>query len=151
MKHYNYIILLIFVFNSIIAQVTIKEAFPNLSFSQIVDIQSAKNGTNKLFIVSQPGYIYSFKNDSSTTNFNTFLDISANTLSGGEKGLLGLAFHPNFMENGYFYVDYTKSDPLRTVISRFYTDPQSLDDVDVSTEKILLEVEQPHGNHKGDK
>ena len=59
MKHYKYIILLIFVFNSIIAQVTIKEAFPNLSFSQIVDIQSAKNGINKLFIVSQPGYIYS--------------------------------------------------------------------------------------------
>ena len=149
MKHYKYIILLIFVFNSIIAQVTIKEAFPNLNFSQIVDIQSVKDGTNRLFVVSQPGYIYSFENNSSTSNFDTFLDISANTLSGGEKGLLGLAFHPNFSENGYFYVDYTKSDPLRTVISRFYTDPQSLDEVDVTTEKILLEVEQPRGNHNG--
>ncbi len=131
------------------AQVKIKEAFPNLTFIKIVDIQSPKDETNRLFIVSQLGFIYWFENDSTVSNFITFLDISNQIISGGEKGLLGLAFHPNFKENGYFYVNYTKGNPLHTIISRFYADPQSLDKVDLSSEKILMEVEQPYSNHNG--
>ncbi|VAX27956.1 hypothetical protein MNBD_IGNAVI01-1645 [hydrothermal vent metagenome] len=146
---FKYILLLSIFLKPLFAQVTIREAFPNLNFTQIVDIQSPRDETNRLFIVSQPGFIYSFENDSTVSDYKIFLDISDQIISGGEKGLLGLAFHPDFEENGYFYVDYTKSDPLRTVISRFYADPQSPDAVDITTEKILLEVKQPYSNHNG--
>ncbi len=68
------------------------------------------------------------------------------TSSGNEMGLLGLAFHPNFTNNGYFFVDYTASSPSRTVISRF----KILNDtVDTSDELIILEVAQPYSNHNG--
>jgi len=146
---FKYILLLSIFLKPLLAQVTIKEAFPNLTFTQIVDIQSPSDETNRLFIVSQPGFIYWFDNDSTVSDYTTFLDISNQIISGGEKGLLGLAFHPDFEENGYFYVNYTKSNSLRTVISRFYADPQSSDKVDITTEKILLEVEQPYSNHNG--
>ncbi len=131
------------------AQVTVKEAFPNLVFADIVDIQSAKDGSNRLFVVSQLGYIYSFDNNISVSSFNTFLDISSVTSYGGERGLLGLAFDPSFSTNGYFYVDYTRSSPLRTVISRFEINPGSSGAVELSTEKVLIEIEQPYGNHNG--
>lgn len=149
MKYYKYAILLLFSFNSIIPQVVIKEAFPNINFSQIVDIQSPNDGNNKIYVVSQPGFIYSFENNESVLEYETFLDISDQTSNGGERGLLGLAFHPNFEENGYFFVDYTKANPLRTIISRFYADPQSQSEVDISTEKMILELEQPYSNHNG--
>ena len=149
MKYYKYAILLLFSFNSIIPQVVIKEAFPNINFSQIVDIQSPNDGKNKIYVVSQPGFIYSFENNESVLEYETLLDISDQASSGGERGLLGLAFHPNFEENGYFFVDYTKANPLRTIISRFYADPQSQSEVDISTEKIILELEQPYSNHNG--
>jgi hypothetical protein len=48
-----------------------------------------------------------------------FLDIEKKVDSGGEKGLLGLAFHPNYKTSGFFYVNYTRGNPLETVISRF--------------------------------
>jgi len=48
-----------------------------------------------------------------------FLDVRGKVLYGGEMGLLGLVFHPNYKENGFFYLDYTTDNPRRTVISRF--------------------------------
>jgi len=149
MKVFKYIFLISLLFKSIFAQIVIKEAFPNLSFTNIVDIQSANDDTNRMFVVSQKGYIYVFENRADVTNYKTVLNISSTISSGGERGLLGLAFHPNFKENGYIYVDYTIGNPLRTVISRFYSDPQSSEEVDITTELVLLEVLQPYSNHNG--
>ena len=128
------------------AQIKIVEAFPNLSFESPVDIQSAQDG--RLFVVEQQGKIYSFENDSTTSQKNLFLDIEETVKSGGERGLLGLAFHPEFKNNGFFFVDYTTEDPnLKTRISRFKTKEDNPDEADPDSELIFLEVDQPYSNH----
>ena len=131
------------------AQTEIVNAFPNLSFTQPVDIQTPNNGSNRLFVVSQQGEIYVFDNFSTVAGTKVFLDIRSLVIAGGEQGLLGLAFHPGYNNNGYFYVDYTASNPLRTVISRFRVSGNDPDKADIDSELILLEVEQPFSNHNG--
>jgi len=126
-----------------------EEAFPNLSFEFPVDIQSPKDGTNRIFVLSQPGVIYVFDNNSDTKEKKIFLDIREKVLYGGEMGLLGLTFHPNYKENGSFYLDYTTRDPMRTVISRFQVSGDDPSFANASSEVILLEVEQPYENHNG--
>jgi len=130
------------------AQVSIVEAFPNLTFNQPVDIQNAGDGSNRLFVLSQEGIIHVFHNEENVSSKKTFLDIREKVLSGGEQGLLGLAFHPDYESNGYFYVDYTASNPRRTVIARYKVsgDP---DAADKNSEQILMEVAQPYSNHNG--
>jgi glucose/arabinose dehydrogenase len=126
-----------------------EEAFPNLTFEFPVDIQSPKDGTNRIFVLSQSGVVYVFDNNPEVKEKKTFLDIREKVLYGGEMGLLGLAFHPNYKENGFFYLDYTTDNPRRTVISRFQvsgTDPSTADPL---SEKVILEVEQPYENHNG--
>ena len=80
-----------------------------------------------------------------------FLDIKDRVLSGGERGLLGLAFHPNFSSNGFFYVDYTAENPSRTVISRFSVSQANPNQGDNGSEQVILEVLQPFSNHNGGK
>jgi glucose/arabinose dehydrogenase len=77
------------------------------------------------------------------------LNLSDKVLSGGELGLLGLAFDPRFNETGYFYVYYTADNPLRSVISRFSVSPSNGSLADANSEEIVLQVLQPNSNHKG--
>ncbi len=130
------------------AQYTLQEAFPNLSFVNPVDLQYAPDGTDRIFVVEQPGIIKVFENNGNTTTVKTFLDITDRVTSGGETGLLGLAFHPDFASNGYFYVDYTTPNPLRTHVSRFQV-TSNPDSADNSSELVLLEIAQPFSNHNG--
>ena len=123
------------------------DPFPNLSFSSPVDFQHADDGSNTLYIVEQAGIIRSFENDETTTSTTTFLNIISRVASGGEEGLLGLAFHPDFETNGYFYLDYTTTGALRTRISRFNLDAANPDVADPNSEVVLLEVNQPFANH----
>ncbi len=122
-------------------------AFPKLSFNNPVDFTHANDGTNRLFVVEQKGVIQVFENNVSAEKTSTFLDISSRVASGGEMGLLGLAFHPNFKTNGFLYVNYTRSSPRRqTVIARFKTNGQV---ADPSSETILFTFDQPYSNHNG--
>ena len=127
----------------------IVDAFPKLTFEQPVDIQSPNDGTNRIIVLSQPGIIYVFNNNTKTKQKEVFLDIRDKVLYGGEQGLLGLAFHPNYKNNGYFYLDYTIDNPRRTVISRYKTSADDPSKADPASEEILLEVEQPYENHNG--
>ncbi|MHB9029111.1 MAG: PQQ-dependent sugar dehydrogenase, partial [Candidatus Latescibacterota bacterium] len=68
---------------------------------------------------------------------------------GNEMGLLGLAFHPDFESNGYFFVDYTAANPMRTVISRFTVSRSNPDSADPRSEFFILEIPQPFENHNG--
>jgi len=131
------------------AQLKITEAFPNLDFNAPVDIQNANDGTNRIFVVEQAGIISVFVNNSNTTEKLTFLNITDKVLSGGEQGLLGLAFHPNYKQNGYFFVNYTASEPRRTVIARYKVSANNINKADPASETIFLEVEQPYSNHNG--
>lgn len=109
-----------------------------------VDIQNAGDGSGRLFIVEQPGTIRILANDQLIAV--PFLDIRARVGSdASEQGLLGLAFHPQFSDNGFFYVNYTDNHG-DTVIARFTA---SDDQADPTSEKILLRVNQPYENHNG--
>jgi glucose/arabinose dehydrogenase len=122
-------------------------AFSKLSFSSPVDFTHANDGTNRLFVVEQKGIIQFFENDAATDKKSVFLDIASRVASGGEMGLLGLAFHPNFKQNGYFFVNYTRNSPSRqTVIARFKANAQT---ADPSSETILFTFDQPYSNHNG--
>lgn len=150
MRHLTYAFLFAFLLSySISAQLRYVQAFPNLSFNAPVDIQNAGDGSNRLFVLEQEGKIKVFPNDSLTTNSEVFLDITNKVLYGGEQGLLGLAFHPNHKENGFFYINYTTNNPRRTVVSRFSVSQNNPNQADPSSEFILLEVGQPYSNHNG--
>jgi glucose/arabinose dehydrogenase len=124
-------------------------AFPNLSFDRPVDFQHSNDNTNRIFVVEQKGEIFVFKNESATSNKKAFLDIRNKVDDdGNEEGLLGLAFHPAYKTNGYFYLNYTASNPNRTVISRFKVSSNS-EEADPSSEVVLLEFPQPYSNHNG--
>jgi glucose/arabinose dehydrogenase len=131
------------------AQLEIVHAFPNLTFEQPVDIQFPNDNSNRLFVVEQPGKIFVFENNPEVTTKQLFLDLTNKVLFGGEQGLLGLAFHPDYKNNGYFYVDYTAGNPRRTVISRFKVSDNNPNSADKNSELILLEVNQPYSNHNG--
>lgn len=130
------------------AQQKIVRVFPNVVIPNPVDIQSPIDGTDRLFFVSQIGKIFVIKN-SDTATAKLFLDIESKVLSGGEQGLLGLAFHPNFNFNKYFYVNYTTDNPRRTIISKFSISNNDKNSADINSEEIILEVEQPYSNHNG--
>lgn len=150
MRRLAYFFIFFFSMSSILfAQLDYVQAFPNLEFSAPVDIQNAGDNSNRLFVVEQEGRIKVFQNDSLVNSTETFLDIADQVLYGGEQGLLGLAFHPNYTENGYLYVDYTTDNPRRTVISRFSVSQNDPNSADPGSELVLLEVEQPFSNHNG--
>src|SRR5574337_455321 len=97
----------------------LQDAFPNLSFDNPLDLQHAGDGTNRLFVVSQSGIISVFENTPFAESAKIFLDIRDKVIAGGELGLLGLAFHPDYENNGYLYVNYTAPNPLRSIIARY--------------------------------
>ncbi len=131
-------------------QFTLQNAFPNLTFTNPVDLQNAGDGTDRIFAVEQAGVISVFENNANVSVKKKFLDITDSVSSGGEMGLLGLAFHPNYENNGYFYVNYTKSLPYRrTLIVRFKVSSTNPDSADRSSSKILMEIAQPYSNHNG--
>lgn len=123
------------------------EAFPKLFFNSPVDFTHANDGSNRLFVVEQRGVIQVFENNVNTETKSVFLDIASRVASGGEMGLLGLTFHPDFKSNGFFFVNYTRNSPRRqTVIARFKANGQT---ADPSSETILLTFDQPYTNHNG--
>ncbi len=128
----------------------LEEPFPDLRFTRPVDFQIPGDGSARIFVLEQAGIIKVFDNRSDTGSADTFLDITDRVRDqGNEEGLLGLAFHPEFTTNGYFFVDYTASDPRRTVVARYDVDPSNSDRALPESETVILEVAQPYGNHNG--
>jgi len=125
--------------------------WPVLNFSPLatvsspVSIVNAADGTNRLFIVEQSGRIHIIQNSNLLST--PFLTITSRVSCCGERGLLGLAFPPNFAAKQYFYVNYTNTNG-NTVVSRFHV-TSSPDSADPNSEEILLTVMQPFSNHNG--
>lgn len=118
--------------------------------AQPVLIRSANDGTGRLFIVHQRGRISVVEPGSTTPS--TFLDIASKvSQTGSERGLLGLAFHPDFETNGYFFVNYTRTNTdstTTTVIARFKAATGNAT-APASSERIVMTVGQPFANHNG--
>ncbi len=109
-------------------------------------VGNAGDHSNRLFIVEQGGVILVLQPGSSTPT--TFLDIQAKVVAGGEQGLLGLAFHPQYAGNGRFFVYYTRTGDGTIVIAEYHVfgDPNVAD----PTETILLTIPHPtNTNHNG--
>ncbi|MBZ5536109.1 MAG: PQQ-dependent sugar dehydrogenase [Acidobacteriia bacterium] len=109
-------------------------------------VTSSQDGSNRLFVVEQGGRIKVLQPGASSPS--VFLDISSKEVFGGEQGLLGLAFHPQFFTNRRFFVDYTRAGDGATVIAEYHA---SVSDANVAdpVEKILLIIAQPFVNHNG--
>jgi len=115
-------------------------------FNSPVDIQFPDDGSGRLFVVEQAGRILIVEKGQIIAP--AFLDIRDRVGSAGnEQGLLGLAFHPDFKDNPYFYVNYIDQNG-NTVIARFQANG---DTADAASEKDLLHVSQPYPNHNGGK
>jgi glucose/arabinose dehydrogenase len=109
-------------------------------------LTNARDGSGRLFVVEQPGRIQILQPNASTPT--VFLDITSKVLSGGEQGLLGLAFHPQFTTNGRFFVDYTRRPDGATVIAEYHVlsgNPNRAD----TAETVHLVIPQPFANHNG--
>src|SRR5262249_44573748 len=111
-------------------------------------VTHSRDGSNRLFIVEQPGRIRILPPGATEPISTPFLDIASKVLFGGERGLLGLAFHPKYPSNGRFFVDYTRAGDGATVISEFNVSTQNPNIADTG-EKILLTIAQPFANHNG--
>jgi glucose/arabinose dehydrogenase len=110
-------------------------------------LATAADGTGRLFIVEQAGRIQVVQDGQLLPQ--TYLDITDRVGSrGNEQGLLGLAFHPHYAQNGFFYVNYTDLNG-DTVIARFQVSADDPNRADPGSEKRLLSVKQPFPNHNG--
>jgi len=106
---------------------------------------TAPPGDRRLFIVEQPGRIRIVKDGRLVAR--PYLDLTDRVGYGGERGLLSVAFHPRFRENGQLFVDYTNRHG-DTRVTRFTTDPAA-DTVPRRSEQLVLGVDQPYANHNG--
>ena len=111
---------------------------------QPVGIVAAGDRSGRLFVVEQRGTVIALSSDGRATRW---LDLQGRTRAQGERGLLGLAFHPDFADDGRVFVHYTDRNG-RTTLSELRADPAG-ERVDPATEVVLFTLDQPYGNHNG--
>jgi len=138
--------LLSLVMNSAAAQTKLKLEQVGGNFSKPLLVTSAPGETNRMFVVDQNGKIFVVKNG---VQLNTpFLDVSAINSSGGERGLLGLAFHPQYASNGYFFINFTDNSG-DTQVSRYQRSAGNPDVANSSSRSDIIFIDQPYSNHNG--
>jgi uncharacterized repeat protein (TIGR03806 family) len=121
--------------------------FTSLSFSSPVAMLQAPDDASRWFVLEQGGAVRKF--DVANPAIATFVDITARVRSGGEMGLLGMAFHPDFPTDPRVFLSYTTgTNPLVSRISSFVTRDGGVT-LDAGSEQILLTVNQPEENHNG--
>lgn len=109
-------------------------------------VTHAGDGSYRLFALERGGRILLLRPGESAPRL--FLDLTSRVLAGGERGLLGLAFHPRYRETGRLFVHYTRQPDGASVIAEYRVTPDDPDRADPA-ETVLLTVPQPFGNHNG--
>jgi len=140
--------------------ITLFESFAQIKFTSkktglgvVTDITHAGDGSQRVFVASKSGTITILDAGNNYATLGTLLNISDSISTESEKGLLGLAFHPNFETNGFFFVNYNpkinNQSTNYTVIARFTANPSSNSTVSLSTRKIILTITTAaNQNHK---
>jgi glucose/arabinose dehydrogenase len=144
-------------------KITLARVLPKLQDERPVWMSEAPDGSQRLFVVYQTGKILIVKKNSDGADAQEFFNIESRKPKAdneNECGLLSLAFHPGFATNKLFYIYYNQRNPsdanskplnfpIRTVISEFKVSADDADRADLKSERSVLEVPQPFGNHKG--
>jgi len=143
------VVLLAVCFAVCAAQLNVVHSYPNLDISSPVDFQN-DGSSDYLYVVQQAGVITIFYSNDGQTSGSTFIDLTSLTTCCGERGLLGLAFHPNYATNRYFFTYRTSTinSQLTSVVSRFTAASDGLT-ANIGSELILLTFDQPYANHNG--
>lgn len=138
-------------------KVQLQTAFPALTLDRPIWMSEAPDGSGRLFIVEQWGLIFVVQKGTDGGASSEFLNITnRHPYISNEEGLMSIAFHPGFKTNGLFYIYYNQENtnrrslyPRRSVISEMSVFATNASLADPSSERILLEVQQPFSNHKG--
>jgi len=133
------------------SSILLETPFPGLpSLTSPLAMYMAPGNNSYWYVVQQTGQVIRFANNASVNSVSTFIDINDGRLiSGGERGLLGMAFHPDFAMNGYVYLSYTNdTSGLLSRIARFNLDSTG-QVLDPASEQIILSVAQTDNNHNG--
>src|SRR5687767_12710623 len=126
----------------------VQRVFAALSFHQPVALLQAPGDAARWFVVEQGGTVRVFANTPQVASFTTFADITDRVAAGGEMGLLGMAFHPDFPANPRVYLSYSNESSGRVNrVSEFMVDANG--NFIPNTEQIILSVNQPEANHNG--
>ena len=116
-------------------------------FNFPIGISSADD--DRLFVVQQRGLIR-IVDAEGAVSATPFLDLTGLvSQTGNERGLLDLAFHPEYSQNGYFFVNYTRSTDGATIVARFSVDSDDAGQADPQSQKIIMTIQQPYSNHNG--
>ncbi len=144
--------------SSLFAQELQFEKLPDLVFEEPVDLVSTYvEGDDRLFVLEKTGKVFIIEDpdiDQPIAYETPFLDLSTTVNDDFEGGLLGLAFHPDYADNGFFFVNYTFDDSsndnkFTTKISRFHVNANSPNVADIDSEVEFLKIAQPKKNHNG--
>jgi glucose/arabinose dehydrogenase len=142
-------------------KVRLRPVFPKATFDRPIWMCQAPDGTDRFFVIEEPGRVLILQKGSDGSQTKEFLNIEERgpfVEAGGNTatGLLGLAFHPGYASNGLIYILYTQPNsnktgqfPSRNVISELKVSSTDPDRVDVASERILLEVPEPFRNNQG--
>ena len=134
--------------------IQLERAYSKLTFQRPVQLVHDGAHDDRLYVVEQNGKIKVFDRRDDVETASVFLDLTADVYRGhNEEGLLSLAFHPEFEANRRFYVFYsagkTAEKARRGVIAEFTTTEDDIRVADLSSRRVILEVDQPWGNHNG--
>ncbi|MGC3957556.1 MAG: PQQ-dependent sugar dehydrogenase [Verrucomicrobiota bacterium] len=135
---------------AVLPTVAFEPAFEKLPLERALWLTEVPDGSGRVVIVEQRGKATILAKNSDGAAAVEFLNIeSRQPQVDNEEGFLSLAFHPQFKTNGLFYIYYNQQKPRRSVISEFKISVTDSNKADLASERVLLTVPQPYGNHKG--
>jgi len=138
--------------------------FPLFTLAQTINLQQvvgtgisspigayfAPGNDSIMYIIQQTGRIKTANVNTGVVSGTDFLNVTSKlTSSGNEQGLLGMAFHPDYANNGYFFVNYTKTAGGATVVARYKRNASNPFVADIASEDIVIQIAQPFSNHNG--
>lgn len=130
-----------------------EQVYQNIEFDFPLGIRFPDDGTNRVYVAEYRGVIKVLDNVADVQEASVFLDISERLSTSPPGDFFAIEFHPDYAENGYFYVRYKLQNPHRTVLSRFSRSQDNPLEADIESEVVLLEIETPgntQDHHGGD-
>ncbi len=129
--------------------VRLQETFGGRTFTRPIWADEFPDGSGRFLVAEQRGRLLVFP-DERSDEAEVFIDLRESTrFKHNEEGLLSVEFHPDFANNGEVFLYMSKSEPRRTTLSRFTVDSGDRNRLDPASEEVIIDIEQPYGNHNG--